>query len=252
MLNKREGVAEREREHFDRLAEEVGEAGSHRTTKAGLCRVRRRGRMLCESIRDYDDAYVLEIGAGAGAFSQFVLEEMPDLHLLGCDISPKCIEIANRKYGPPKYKNARFDVADCTSLSYDDNTFDCVCGCSILHHLPLDTTLAECLRILKPGRSIWFSEPNMMNPQIVVQKNVTFVKKWLEDTKDETAFSRRPMARMLVNVGFVDVSVRPFDFLHPSTPEQFVGFFDGLGKLIEKIPLLSEIAGSLIIEAKKA
>ncbi len=246
----RPDVAQREREHFNRLAEKVGEAGSHRTTKAGLQRMQRRGRMLADVIREYDNPYVLEIGAGAGAFSHYLLEEIPDLRLLGCDISPKCIEIANDRYGR-RFANARFDVSDCTELHYGADTFDCVCGCSILHHLPLESTLAECFRVLKPGRPIWFSEPNMLNPQIMIQKNIRLVGKWVQDTEDETAFFRWSMARVLRKTGFVDVCVRPFDFLHPSVPDLLVGLFGVIGKLVERIPVLNEIAGSLVIQAKK-
>lgn len=243
-------VAEREREHFDRLADEVGEAGTHRTTVAGIRRMRRRGRMIAKLLKEKQDPYALEIGAGAGAFSQFILEEAPELRLLVCDISPKCIDIAREKLSP-KYQRASFEVADCTKLDHKDNTFDLVCGCSILHHLPLESTLAESFRILKPGGCIWFSEPNMMNPQIVIQKNVPFIKKWLEDTEDETAFFRWPMIRKLRAAGFQEISVRPFDFLHPSVPRPLVGFTEAFGQVIERIPVFNEIAGSLVIVGRK-
>lgn len=249
-MEKRDGIADRERLHFDRLAEQVGEAGTHRTTVAGLRRMRRRGRMVAALLGSYRDPHVLEIGSGAGAFSQFVLEERPRLQLVGCDVSPKCVEIANSRL-KGKYRNAVFEVADCTKLRWNDKAFDCICGCSILHHLDVELALSECFRVLKPGGRIWFSEPNMMNPQIAIQKNVPFIKKWLEDTPEETAFFRWRIAGHVRAAGFIDIRVRPFDFLHPSLHGPLTGVFDVIGRVVERIPLLKEIAGSLVIQARK-
>jgi hypothetical protein len=41
---------------------------------------------------------------------------------------------------------------------------------------------------LKSGGTIYFTEPNMLNPQIAIQKNVSWVKRKLGDSPDETAF----------------------------------------------------------------
>jgi ubiquinone/menaquinone biosynthesis C-methylase UbiE len=241
---------EQERSHFDLLAEQFGEVGSYRKTAAGLRRMRRRGRMVTELLRGNTNPYVLEIGIGAGALSQFILEELPSLRLLGYDISPKCVEIAREKYCR-KYKNAHFEVGDCTKLQHDDNTFDCVCGCSILHHLPLNSTLTECFRVLKPGHFIWFSEPNMLNPQIALEKNVKFLLRWLPSTEAETAFFRWAMVRSLYDAGFKNIQVRPFDFLHPYVPDPLIRIVGAIGKMLEQTPLLKEIAGSLVIQAQK-
>ncbi len=243
-------IADKEREHFDRLAEEVGEAGSHRTTVADVRRMERRAAMIAQALGDRSNPRLLEIGVGAGAFSQYIFKAMDKFEYIGCDISPKCIQIAEEKYASI-YPNVAFKVADCTSLDWEDNTFDCVCGCSILHHLPLEATLKECFRVLKPGGLFWFSEPNMANPQIAIQKNVRFVGKWLEDTEDETAFFRWSLARSLKQAQFEDMAVRPFDFLHPSTPKPLVSAIEFAGRVVESIPVLREIAGSLAIQAHK-
>lgn len=73
----------------------------------------------------------------------------------------------------------------------------------------------------------------------------------MEDTEDETAFFRRPMARALRDAGFTEIEVVPFDFLHPSIPGSLATFFETIGTVLEKIPILREIAGSLAIQARK-
>ncbi len=98
---------------------------------------------------------------------------------------------------------------------------------------------------------MWFSEPNMMNPQIALEKNIRFIGKMLQNTPDETAFFRWSMTRMLQRVGFDDVSVTPFDFLHPIVPEPLINVTDRIGRLCERLPIVREIAGSLFIRALK-
>jgi hypothetical protein len=50
-------------------------------------------------------------------------------------------------------------------------------------------------------------------------------------------------------VGFTDISIVPFDFLHPWTPPLMIPVVNMIGRIAEKIPLVKEIAGSLIINA---
>ena len=40
----------------------------------------------------------------------------------------------------------------------------------------MDKSVSEIYRVLKPGGAIFFTEPNMMNPQIAIQKNISYIK----------------------------------------------------------------------------
>ena len=53
-----------------------------------------------------------------------------------------------------------------------------------MHHLNVKKALVEFYRVLKPGGTIYFTEPNMLNPIIAVQKNIPFIKKLMGDTPD--------------------------------------------------------------------
>jgi len=136
-------------------------------------------------------------------------------------------------------------------LSCQDAVFDSVVGSSILHHLEIEEALREIYRVLKPGGTIWFTEPNMLNPQIAIQKNVPWVKRKLGDSPDETAFFRWPLQRLLGMTGYREVRVDPFDFLHHQTPVPLVSRLDAVGRFLESVPLISEFAGSLYIRAVK-
>jgi len=91
----------------------------------------------------------------------------------------------------------------------------------------------------------------MLNPQIAFQKNVPWVKRKLGDSPDETAFFRWPLRRLLEQTGFHDVQIDPFDFLHPKIPGFLVNPVSGFGRLLERVPLIGEFAGSLYIRAVK-
>lgn len=236
-----------EREHFDLLARQEGEVWWGHKTEAGKRRLSRRARVITRALERFADPTVLEIGCGAGALSEALLCERRDLRLLGCDISPASVALAkSRCHLSPR---ARFVVADVGSVGCPDESCDAVVGNSILHHVDIEPTLKEIARVLKPEGLIWFSEPNMLNPQILVEKNIHTIGKALQNSENETAFLRWPLRRLLGSHGFVDISVRPTDFLHPGVPSMLIGGLDLLGRAIEKVPIVKEISGSLFISA---
>jgi hypothetical protein len=91
----------------------------------------------------------------------------------------------------------------------------------------------------------------MLNPQIALQKNIPWLKRKLGDSPDETAFFRWPLRRLLERTGYGDIGIDPFDFLHPKTPIPLINPVDRFGRFFEKMPIISEFAGSLYIRAVK-
>ena len=57
-----------------------------------------------------------------------------------------------------------FRLMDAHSLEFEDESFDFVYGCAILHHLDYSRALDEICRVLKPGGKILFAEPLGINP----------------------------------------------------------------------------------------
>jgi ubiquinone/menaquinone biosynthesis C-methylase UbiE len=201
--------------------------------------------LLCEAGGFRPGQSLLELGCGTGLVTEIV-HRQSGADIIGTDISPELIAEARRRLPAVK-----FQVDDAQHLSFPDAAFDMVYGSSILHHLVVDLSLREILRVLRPGGGMVFAEPNMLNPQIFVQKNVPAIKRWLGDTPHETAFLRGPFARQLRAMGFTDVTIVPFDFLHPMTPRPLIPVVTAIGRALERTPLLREIAGSCLISARK-
>jgi SAM-dependent methyltransferase len=212
--------------------------------RAGKLRWARRVKMIGAHLKP--GMTILELGCGAGYFTKEFARSGAEI--VAIDVSPDLLEIA--KANCPA-SNVRYEIQDACALTYSDAAFDSVMGSSILHHLEIERALREIHRVLKIGGTIYFTEPNMLNPQIAIQKKVPWIKRWLGDTPDETAFFRGPLHRLLERTGYRDVRVEPFDFLHPKTPAPLIKGVDMLGGFLENVPVVSEFAGSLYIRAVK-
>lgn len=238
---------EHEIAHGRLLAAEGAEAIWGWGSPAGQRRAERRGRLIAEGGRLRPGAKVLEIGCGTGLFTASFAES--GASLLGVDISEELLALARQRGLPPdrvRFLAKPFEACDV------DGPFDAIVGSSILHHLDLVASLPKILNLLVPGGWISFAEPNMLNPQIFLQKNIPWIKARLGDSPDETAFVRWTLARQLRAAGFVEIAIRPYDWLHPATPRFLIPLVDVVGRTVERIPVLRECAGSLIITARRA
>ena len=211
---------------------------------AGKMRWARRVKMLSNHLGP--GMSVLELGCGTGYFTRELARSGADI--VAVDVSPELLEMARTDCSA---KNVRYEIQNACALSYPDAAFDSVVGSSVLHHLEIKEAVREIHRVLKPRGTIYFTEPNMLNPQIAIQKNVPWIKRKLGDSPDETAFFRWPVRRLLEETGFRDVRIEPFDFLHPKTPASLIGGVNALGRFLERMPVVSEFAGSIYIRAIK-
>ena len=220
------------------------------STPAGRVRADRRARLFRELGRMGADSVVLEIGCGTGEFTRRVAPCVG--HLTATDLSPELLERARKRLREANLAaKVTFAIQDAMKLTLAGSSFDAVFGCSILHHVDAEAALREMCRVLKPGGWCVFSEPNMMNPQIAVQKNIGFFKRRAGDSPDETAFFWWELRKFFERAGLDRVLVRHFDFLHPGTPPRWIPFVERWGERLEKCPGVRAISGSLICCARK-
>jgi SAM-dependent methyltransferase len=211
---------------------------------AGKLRWARRVKMLGSHLRP--GMIVLELGCGTGTFTRELARSGADV--IAIDVSAELLEIARANHSAP---NVHYQTENAYALSYPDAAFDSVVGSSVLHHLEVEEALRNIYRVLKPGGTIFFTEPNMLNPQIAVQKNVPWIKRKLGDSPDETAFFRWRLRCLLEQTGYRNVRIDPFDFLHPKTPVRLIDRVNTFGRFLESVPVISEFAGSLYIQGAK-
>lgn len=234
----------REIQHGRLLATQGAEAIWNWQSPAGRVRWARRVKMLGSHLKP--GMTVLELGCGTGYFTRELAHSGADI--VAIDVSPELLEIAKSNCSA---RNVRYEIQNAYRLSYPEATFDSVVGSSVLHHLEIEQALREIYRVLRPGGTMFFTEPNMLNPQIAIQKNVPWVKRKLGDSPDETAFFRWSLQHLLERTGYRDVRIDPFDFLHPKIPARLVNRMEAVSQFLERVPVLSEFAGSVYIRATK-
>ncbi len=239
--------AEREIQHGRILARADPEEIWGWATPAGRVRARRRADLIATASKLRPGMRALEIGCGTGLFTEMFARS--GAHLVAVDISEDLLQKARGRGLPPErvlFLEKRFEDCDV------EGPFDAVIGNSILHHLDLDSALLRIYALLKPGGTLSFAEPNMLNPQIALQKNIPWLKTRLGDSPDETAFIRWPFRKALLAAGFQEVVITPFDWLHPATPVTMISLVSKIGRFLEAIPGLRELGGSLLIQGERA
>ena len=215
---------------------------------AGRRRADRRAALFIEHGRLGRGTRALELGCGTGVFLERVAPSLAQTQ--GIDLSMDLLTRARARVC--RFDNVRLECGNAEQMPCADNEFDAVYGSSVLHHLHLERALAEALRVLRPGGRIVFTEPNILNPQVAFMFHFGLTKRYFGVSPDEMAFSRFAVRRVLLKLGYREVSVRPFDFLHPALPSLWIATVSRVAAILECLPVVREFAGSLLITARKS
>ena len=213
-------------------------------TPAGRLRAKRRADLIARSTGLKPGMSVLEIGCGTGIFTEMFAAT--GAKLLAVDISPDLLKKARARGLPSAqvtFKESRFEECDI------DGPFDAVIGSSILHHLEIQPALSKTYKLLKPGGILAFAEPNFLNPQVFFMFKFRSLFPYV--SPDENPFLRWKLQTELLRTGFENPNITPFDWLHPNTPKPLIARVEFIGLIAERIPLLREFAGSLLIRARR-
>ncbi len=236
--------AGREIAHGARLATQDTELAWGWGSPAGRRRAERRAALIAGRAGLGPGIHALEIGCGTGLFTARFAATGARIDAV--DISPDLLDRARARGLPAervRFIQAAFE--ECLDLG----PFDAVIGSSVLHHLEVVPACAAILRLLKPGGSMAFAEPNLLNPQVFAERR--FRHFFPGVSPDETAFVRRRLQGILLRAGFAGIAIVPFDWLHPATPQRLMPLVAAAGRVLEAVPLLREFSGSLLISARR-
>ena len=110
--------------------------------------------LFCERIPK-PGAEILEIGCGPGNITKYMLSKRPDLNVLGTDVAPHMIELAQQNN-----PSASFKVMDCRNLRMLQRKFDgIVCGfvAPYLSKEDVEKLIADCSSHLNVGGWLYIS-----------------------------------------------------------------------------------------------
>ena len=161
-------------------------------TAAGQLRAKRRAALICAGARLGLRVKALEIGCGTGLFTEMFAAT--GAHLVAVDLSSELLKKARARHlSPAQVQFLEKPFEECQV----DGPFDAVIGSSILHHLDVEVVLSKIFSLLKPGGRISFAEPNLLNPQVFMERKFTFLRRWFwYVSPDETAFLRWRLASL--------------------------------------------------------
>ncbi len=122
---------------------------------------------------------LLDIATGTGDLAIQACRAMPTLQVTATDISTGMMQVGEKKVAELGLTSRiRFEVADCTALPYQDNTYDAITAAfGIRNFEDLDAGLKEMWRVLKPGGRVVLLE--LSEPQCFPMKQGFYVySKW--------------------------------------------------------------------------
>jgi len=181
-------------------------------------------------VRHHNPSRILDVATGTADLAILMARKMPQVSIIGVDLSQKMIDIGREKVG----KNGLADritlqCADCLALPFADATFDCVTvayGVRNFEHLLQG--YKEMLRVLRPGGMLCVIELSTPTSPLV-KPLYNFYTKCIIPTagklvsKDSRAYSYLPesiaavpqgadMSEIIEQAGFSDATFLPLTF----------------------------------------
>jgi len=202
---------------------------------------------------DVSGKTVLDYGCGAGENS--VLIASHGARVIGVDISPELLELAERRMELSGLTNFEFKVGSAHELPLEAESVDVVYGMAILHHLDLELASKEVFRVLKKGGRAIFFEP------VRDSKLAWFVRKLIPYQSPDVSPYERPLTEAELRAfsrEFSGFQMRAF-WLPFVTLTQAIGLSDNLfhylvkvdGKMLRWLPLLKKFATIRVFEIQK-
>jgi 2-polyprenyl-3-methyl-5-hydroxy-6-metoxy-1,4-benzoquinol methylase len=143
---------------------------------------------------------VLEFGCGTG--STAIVHAPHVKSYLAIDVSPKMIEIAERKLAGQPIDNLTFERAALEELEAEAESFDAVLGMSILHLVAdRDDAIRRVHEMLKPG-GVFVSSTTCVADTMPWFRFVAPVGHFLRLMPRVVAFTRRELTDSLARGGF--------------------------------------------------
>lgn len=99
----------------------------------------------------------IDIGTGTGEIAFMIAQEAGvEGSVIGVDITPKMLELAEKKMTPKQLPKAvLFEVGDALDLKYDDGSFDIVTSGYMLRNVcDVQKAIDEMYRVLSPGGKV--------------------------------------------------------------------------------------------------
>lgn len=178
------------------------------------------------------NAHGLDLGCGPGWYAGQMVRL--GYRISACDFIPRQAAAARRQ-AEAEQTLISLQVAEAGTLPYADNSFDFIYSINLLHHLASPAaqqkTLAEVVRVLKPGGLFFLQEINTHNPLFAFYMGYIFPL--LRNIDDGTEHWLKPSALPRLEDARWSNHIIYFTFLPDFTPQRLLSLLAGLEKFLE-------------------
>lgn len=191
---------------------------------------------------------VLELGAGSGLWTAHLADALKG----ECPITAVVFdEELAAELDARALPNV--EVAHVRHLSADlpAESFDYVVGTAIICHDRYAENLRALHRLLRPGGQLLFFEANFWNPQVLVKSVVPSVGRWAGNADCQIGMRRWKLLQEASRSGYVEIEVIPYDILHPRSPARLIPAIQSTAYLLERLPAVRDLCGTLYVWARK-
>jgi ubiquinone biosynthesis O-methyltransferase len=144
------------------------------------------GMRILETITLVAGTTILDIGCGAGITSYLIAKKLPMAKVLGVDLNPDAIKIAEAAF---KLPNLSFQNVAAEKLAFEKKTFDCILFLEIIEHIENPGLILDtCHKLLKTGGTLIVSTPNALGYELLV-RNLRSINRIITKVNSEAKFS---------------------------------------------------------------
>lgn len=191
--------------------------------------------------------HILEVGCTVGHIT-FPIAEM-GYKITAIDISPKCIEMANKIKEIKSIDNPSFFVSDAEDLSvFPDNCFDAVFSFSVIRYVPNPVkALKEMYRVVKKDGAVVVDFPNKFCPWFkLLRKRMGF-----EEHIHDHVYSASQVKKMFNEAGFNNIKATTFLYVHKKMPNFLFNIARPIGMILESVPFIKNTAAIIMCRGIK-
>jgi dolichol-phosphate mannosyltransferase len=190
---------------------------------------------------------VLELGAGSGVWTEHLVSVLrQESPMTAAVFNPHLAELARAR---------GVAATDIVTVSQEADLplagYDFVVGTAMLSHDRWRENLAWIVRLLKPGGQMLFLEANYWNPQVFAKAHSRRLARWSRNAECQIALRESEVRDAAAHQGLEETVVVPYDILHPRTPQRLVPAVQSTAFVLEQLPGIRKLCGTLFICAVK-
>lgn len=166
---------------------------------------------------------LLDCGCGPGTITAGLAEAVSPGQVVGVDLEPSQVALAEKRAAERGLRNARFEAASIYRLPFPDGSFDVVFSHALFEHLSEPAAaLQEVRRVLRPGGLAALSSPdwsgNLMAPHDQEVARAIEVFKAVQRRNGGNPYVGRDFGRLLEEAGFSDIRLSAIYDVYEDVP----------------------------------